>query len=54
MSKVIDSRKYRNDARKLNKIGLEERFNQHLRLRNDEIEVLFKDEIPRKGLSNIQ
>tara|TARA_R110002020_G_scaffold42971_4_gene125334 strand:+ start:4937 stop:5713 length:777 start_codon:yes stop_codon:yes gene_type:complete len=54
MSKVIDSRKYRNDARKLNKIGLEERFNQHLRLRNDEIDVLFKDEIPRKGLSNIQ
>jgi len=40
--KILDNRKYSNDARKLNKPGLQERFDTHKRLRRDEIDKLFE------------
>ena len=39
---ILDSRKYVNDARKLNKPGLQDRFDRHQRLRHDEIDKLFE------------
>ena len=54
MSKIIDSKKYTNDKRKLNLAGIEERFTTHKKLRRDEIDRLFKDEKPRKGFTDMQ
>ena len=54
MSKIIDSKKYTNDKRKLNLAGIEERFTTHKKLRRDEIDRLFKDEKPRKGFTRSQ
>jgi len=52
--KIKDSKPYVNSARQLNIAGLQERFNKHQKLRVDEIERLFADEIPRKGLTDMQ
>ena len=54
MSQIVDKKKYANDARKLNIVGLQERFDTHKKLRRDEIELLFKDEIPKGGLTDMQ
>jgi len=54
MSKIIDSKKYIHDARKLNLAGLQDRFNKHQKLRRDEIDILFADEIPRGGFTEMQ
>jgi len=52
--KIKDSKQYVNSARQLNIAGLQERFNKHQKLRHDEIDRLFADEIPRRGLTEMQ
>jgi hypothetical protein len=54
MSQIVDKKKYANDARKLNIAGLQERFDTHKKLRRDEIDILFKDEIPKGGFTDMQ
>lgn len=54
MSKVVDSRRYVNDARKLNLAGIQERFDARKKLRRDEVDRLFAKEMPRKGFTEQQ